>query len=124
MINIIIPAYNAHLTIERAIMSIVSQTVKDLISIIIVNDGSKRDYSFLVKKYSPEIKIKEIKNELNLGVGITRQKGIDEVDQPYFAFMDSDDNYINNKIVEKALSVFEKQKEIVLISCNFIEENK
>lgn len=124
MINIIIPAYNAHLTIERAIMSIVSQTAKNLISVIIVNDGSKRDYSFLVKKYSPEIKIKEIKNESNLGVGITRQKGIDEVDQPYFAFMDSDDNYINNTIVEKVLSAFEKQKEIVLVSCNFIEENK
>lgn len=124
MINVIIPAYNAHSTIERAISSVVSQTALDKISLIIVNDGSKKDYNYITKKYEKYIKIKNINNLKNLGVGATRQIGLDSIDQPYFCFLDADDYYINDNIFKKVLDTFEKNKKIIIVSTNFIEENK
>jgi glycosyltransferase involved in cell wall biosynthesis len=84
MINIIIPAYNAHETIEKAIVSIAVQTISDQIEIILVDDGSDKGYEELIKKFEKVIKIKYIKHKINLGISAARQTGLDAVDQPYF----------------------------------------
>ncbi|MBR4824952.1 MAG: glycosyltransferase, partial [Spirochaetaceae bacterium] len=39
-VTVVIPAYNAETTLEKAVQSVLDQTVK-VESIIIVNDGSK-----------------------------------------------------------------------------------
>lgn len=57
MIDIIIPAYNAHKTIGQTIDSIVGQTYKDKIKITIVNDKSEKNYKEFIDKYSPIIEI-------------------------------------------------------------------
>ena len=51
MIDIIIPAYNAHDTIEKSLLSILIQSEINNINVYIVNDCSKNDYSYFIKKY-------------------------------------------------------------------------
>jgi glycosyltransferase involved in cell wall biosynthesis len=55
MLDVIIPAYNAHKTIGQTIDSIVVQTYKDKTKITIVNDCSEKDYSEFVEKYKIDV---------------------------------------------------------------------
>ena len=44
MIDIIIPAYNAHDTLYKTLSSIALQTIKDKVNVYIINDYSKKSY--------------------------------------------------------------------------------
>ena len=50
MISIIIPMYNSKDTIKTVIESVINQTYKELIEIIVVNDGSKDGCEKIVEK--------------------------------------------------------------------------
>ena len=50
MIDIIIPAYNAHETIDQTLYSINTQINKELFKVYIVNDASNQNYSNFVDK--------------------------------------------------------------------------
>lgn len=91
LIDIIIPAYNAHNTIERTLFSIATQTMSKQVNVIIINDGSKQDYSKIVKDFSKYISIKEITLNKNVGCGRARQIGLDNATAKYIMFMDADD---------------------------------
>ena len=45
MIDVIIPAYNAHKTIERTLYSIAYQRNSENLNVYIINDNSIKDYS-------------------------------------------------------------------------------
>ena len=95
LIDIIIPAYNAHNTIENTLLSIASQTIRDQIKVTIVNDGSKKDYSKIIKKLSNLLDIEEIILEKNVGCGKARQIGLDKTKSKYIMFVDADDMLAN-----------------------------
>ena len=58
MIDIIIPAYNAHNTIEKTLLSIVMQNICDKVKVYIVNDNSEQNYSLIIKKFENFLNIK------------------------------------------------------------------
>lgn len=92
-IAIIIPAYNAHDTIVRAISSISIQTIIDKITIIIIDDNSKQDYNYLLK-YFNQLDLIIIRLEENFGPGKARNIGIEQAikeNLKYIVFLDSDD---------------------------------
>jgi len=122
MINIIIPAYNSHNTIEKTIASIATQTIADKIEIILVDDYSEKDYKEIVEKFKNLIKIKQIRHEKNLGVGFARQTGLEAINQPYFGFSDSDDIYSDAVFFENALKVMEENKNIIISFADFALE--
>jgi len=91
MIDIIIPAYNAHNTIKRTLLSISKQKNIDNIKTYIVNDGSKNDYNSEIEPFSEIMDITELKLKKNSGPGVARQYGIDNSDSEFIIFIDSDD---------------------------------
>ena len=95
MIDIIIPAYNAHKTIKNTLLSIALQSIKNDLQVTIVNDGSKKDYSEIIALFKEKLKIDEIKLNKNVGPGTARQIGIDNTRNPYIMFMDADDLLYN-----------------------------
>lgn len=100
MIDIIIPIYNSRKTLERTLDSIIKQTIKDKINVILVDDNSIDNYVSLIDKYTKLIKIKYIKHHKNLGAGKTRQTGLDNSNSEYIMFLDSDDIFYSTKAVE------------------------
>ncbi len=100
MIDIIIPAYNAHKTIRNTLLSICMQTLKDKISVYIIDDCSNKNYNEEVEMFKDKIKIKEIKTKKNSGPGVARQLGLDNSDGDYVIFMDSDDVFFDCFSVE------------------------
>ena len=124
MIDIIIPAYNAHDTIRRTLNTIAYQNIIDKIKVTIVNDASDKDYSDEVNYYSSFMDIKEIKLDKNSGPGVARQTGIDNTKEDYIMFIDSDD------ILFSPVSVFDLYNSIIeddsdiCISSFLAEESK
>ena len=67
MVSVIIPSYNREKTIERAVMSVLNQTYKDL-ELIVVDDCSK-DNTVEVLKSIKDDRLKIIRLEKNSEIG-------------------------------------------------------
>lgn len=121
MIDIIIPAYNAHKTIEETICSIVYQDFSDNVKVYIVDDCSSEGYSEIVDFYSDFIEIHELKLEKNSGPGQARQYGIENSDSEYIIFIDSDDVFSDCYAVKNLYNEIHS-KQLDMVISTFIEE--
>ena len=92
MIDVIIPAYNAHDTIIRTLSSIAMQLNRKDLKVTIVNDGGK-DYTDIVNTFLPILDVKEIGYKENRGPGYARQYGIDNTVEDFITFIDADDTF-------------------------------
>ena len=108
MIDVIIPAYNAHDTINKTLISIAMQTIKDKLNIYVVNDNSSKDYENEINLFKDKLKIKELKLNKNVGPGFARQYGIDNSHSKYIIFIDSDDVFYDIYSLENILNYAEK----------------
>lgn len=99
MLNIIIPLYNNKDNIINCLESLVNQTKKMFI-VTIIQDYDNQNYEEIINNFNKKININFIKNNNNLGPGLTRQRGIDLNRMcDYIMFLDSDD-MLNPKAVE------------------------
>lgn len=89
-ISVIIPAYNAEHTIDRAVGSLLVQDI-DEIEIIIVDDGST-DETFAVCEELAESDMRvRIVRKKNGGVSSARNAGLEVAHGEYVMFLDADD---------------------------------
>jgi glycosyltransferase involved in cell wall biosynthesis len=89
-ISVVIPLFNKELYIRRAIDSVLSQ-INLPNEIIIVDDGST-DNSLNVVKAMTNPRVKLI-SQTNAGECAARNRGIDEASNPLIAFLDADDEW-------------------------------
>ena len=94
-IDVIIPAYNAHETIDKALASIAMQKIdpEDEIQVIIVNDASPDGSYHDCARYWAMLglNIGVLDRKVNGGCGQARQSGIDAGDGDCFTCLDADD---------------------------------
>lgn len=89
-ISVVIPLYNKHDSILRALQSISNQTILPY-EIIVVNDGSTDGSDQLVEVLHNHL-IRLIEQP-NAGVSAARNKGIEEAKGDWIAFLDADDEW-------------------------------
>lgn len=123
-LDIIIPAYNAHNTIYRTLASILIQSNKDDINVLIVDDCSEKGYESFVDYYSQFYSISEMKMKENGGPGAARQFGIDHTSSPFFTCIDADDTFAGPFVLREVLSQLESDPKSCMISSVFIEEQE
>jgi glycosyltransferase involved in cell wall biosynthesis len=116
MVSVIVPTYNREKTILRAINSILKQTYKD-IEIIIIDDYSNDNTQEVVKSLNND-KIKYIKQDKNRGACAARNIGIKLAKGEYIAFLDSDDEWLPEKI-EKQIK-FLKTNNADIVFCSYV----
>jgi glycosyltransferase involved in cell wall biosynthesis len=121
MIDILIPAYNAHSTIEQTLVSIAAQTYKKL-RVTIVDDASTETYDAIVDKFKGLINVRVVRRETNGGPGLVRQQGLDVTNFPYVMYMDADDVLLDNMFIDGTLKYMDANPKCVLVSANFLEE--
>src|SRR5690606_25175563 len=95
--SIVIPLYNKEAYIEDTIKSVLNQSFQDF-EVIIVDDGSTDD-SFEKASQFKSGKIKLLK-QVNQGVSIARNNGIDNSHAHYIALLDADDLWHENHLNE------------------------
>ena len=121
MIDVIVPAYNAHNTLDDLINSVIMQTINEDVTIYIINDCSDYDYSEFIKRYKRIITIKEYKTSVNGGPGVARQLGLKKSKSKYITFIDSDDIFDNCFALEVLYRTLEDNNANA-VSSAFIEE--
>ena len=102
-ISVIIPVFNRVKLIARCINSVINQTYP-VNEIIVVDDGSNDGTYDLIRKNFPQVI--SIYQE-NKGVSNARNVGIQSAKSKWIAFLDSDDEWLPNKI-EKQISLIKK----------------
>ena len=100
-VSVIIPTYNRKNLLKRALHSVSSQTFVPH-EIIVVDDGSSDGTKDWVQERFPYVRY--IYQD-NSGVSSARNAGIQEAKGSWIAFLDSDDEWMPNKL--------EQQKEVV-----------
>lgn len=89
-VSIIIPVYNVELYLSKCLESVVQQTYTNL-EIIIINDGSTDNSSYICQEYAKKDSRIIYISKKNEGSGIARNIGIKIAAGKYIAFLDSDD---------------------------------
>ena len=118
-ISVVIPMYNAENTIVTALDSIKNQTYKCNYQILVINDGSNDNSKKKVEEYileNPKMNITLV-NQANSGVSKARNEGLRRAEGDYIALLDSDDEWLPEKI-EKQIALFEKDNSIDLLGTN------
>jgi len=93
-ISTIIPTYNRAHLIARALESVLSQCRPED-EVIVVDDGSTDNTPQVLQPYSDRIRCARMENS---GAGRARNRGIELAERPLVAFLDSDDEWMPNKL--------------------------
>lgn len=123
-VSVIIPVYNVEKYIEQCVRSLFEQTLDD-IEYIFLDDCTPDRSIEIVKKVLNEYPdrvplVKIIKNEQNIGVGQTRQKGIDIASGAYIIHCDPDD-WVDSDLYEKMWECAIKNHADIVI-CDYMYE--
>ena len=93
-ISVVIPTYNRIALVERAIDSVLMQSIKPF-DIIVVDDGSDDGTSEMIKKKYRSINLVQ---QQNSGVSAARNNGIKHAKGDWIALLDSDDEWTEKKL--------------------------
>ena len=89
-VSIIVPVYNAEKYLEKALNSLVSQTLPD-IEIICVNDGSTDNSLEILERFSNLDERIVVVTQPNSGQSVARNLGLKLAKGEYIGFLDADD---------------------------------
>lgn len=98
-VGVIIPCFNSSATIARCLDSICKQTVR--VKYIFIYDDGSSDLEILkqiIDSYNSILNIKFYSCKINHGPSTSRNYFLGDSDVKYFAFLDSDDVWLTNKV--------------------------
>ena len=107
-ISVIIPTFNRRHTLNRAINSVLNQTLKP-VKIIVVDDGSTDGTDEWLQLHHPSIKLI---SQSNCGVSSARNLGIQHAQTDWISLLDSDDEWLKDKL-EKQVNLLLKNPNIL-----------
>ena len=107
-ITVLMPVYNAHKYLKEAMDSILNQTFKDFI-FLIINDGSTDDSREIINSYQDD-RVKLIDNDKNMGIVYTLNKGLELAKTEFIARMDSDDISLPKRLYKQIIFMKKNSK--------------
>ncbi len=103
LITVCIPSYNAELTLDRCLLSLVSAEDAGRLEVLVVNDGSTDHTLGIAKLYEQRYPgIIRIIDKANGGHGSTINAALAEASGKYFMVLDSDD-WLNTDDLDKLI---------------------
>jgi glycosyltransferase involved in cell wall biosynthesis len=96
-VAVIIPTHNRAALLDRAVQSVIGQTFRDF-ELVVVDDGSTDGTADLplFKNNDPRLCYSRLKE--NRGVSAARNAGVKATSAPWIAFLDSDDEWLREKL--------------------------
>ena len=115
MLEVIIPAYNAHETIDTPLASLAMQKARHNILVTIVDDCSDEPYDDIVARYRGLLAIRILSTYKNCGAGMARNVGIYNAAGDYLTFLDADDAFSTPLALSSVISECEKKSPDIFI---------
>jgi glycosyltransferase involved in cell wall biosynthesis len=104
-VSVVIPVYNRRQLLERAVISVLRQRFRDF-ECIVVDDGSD-DGSFEISCLD-DPRVSVVRLPEHRGVSAARNSGVSRAVSPWIAFLDSDDEWLPEKL----------RRQVALVQCN------
>lgn len=111
--TVIIPAYNAALTIAETLESVMAQTLQPS-AIIVVDDGSTDETVAIARRFAP---LTQVLQQPNKGPAAATNLGLANVKTPIIAMVDADDLWHPEKM-ELQLAVLKSDPSLNLVCCH------
>lgn len=121
LVSVIIPVYNVEDYLKECIDSVLQQTYSK-IEIILLDDGSLDNSLQICKQYADLDQRICVYHQENLGVSVTRNRGIDLARGNYILFVDADD-IIDADMIEKML-LYNQKNYITITNLGKINDSK
>ena len=103
-VSVVIPTYNRAVGVQKAIESVLAQTITNF-EVIVVDDGSSDDTGKVLREvFGDRIRYYV---QTNQGASVARNTGIDQALGEWIAFLDSDDLWEKDKL-ERQLKALER----------------
>ncbi len=118
LVSVITPTYNRSGFLKRAITSVLNQTYTNL-EMIIADDCSTDDTEQMVSSINDD-RIKYIKLESNKGPAGARNIAIKSAKGQYITLLDSDDEYLPEKLELQVNQFEDSPKDIGVIYCGYL----
>ena len=112
-VSVVIPTFNRGHTLNRAIDSVLGQTLLPS-EIIVIDDGSTDGTEELISKEYSSVSYIKTKNK---GVSAARNLGMKAAESDWFAFLDSDDQWLPHKL-EKQFECLSCSGDFRLVHCD------
>ncbi|USD43542.1 glycosyltransferase family 2 protein [Vibrio sp. SCSIO 43135] len=116
-VSVIIPTYNCKQYLNKALSSVVEQSHRDL-EVIVIDDNSNDGSDELLQYWASVDSRIKVLNQPGLGASMARNIGIAQATGDYIAFLDADDFWLPNKIVDQ-LELHQFYPEIALSFTNY-----
>jgi glycosyltransferase involved in cell wall biosynthesis len=122
-VTVLMPVFNASKYLREAMDSILVQSFKDF-EFLIIDDGSTDDSVEIINTYQ-DPRIRLLKNENNLGISDTLNKGIERSSTSLIARMDADDISHPSRL-EKQVQYMDNHPQCALLStwANVVDQHK
>lgn len=114
LISVVIPTYNRREKVVRAVRSALAQEGVS-VEVIIVDDGSTDGtFDALNREFGDRVMVLR---QVNAGVSAARNRGIDAASAEWVAFLDSDDEWLPEKLSDQVQSC--ETDGVVLVASNW-----
>ena len=124
LVSVIIPYYRKRNFIKETVTSVINQSYAHLEILIIYDDTNLNDFEFLKETSKLDNRIKIINNNKRLGAGLSRNKGIEQSNGKYIAFIDADDTWVPDKLRDQIAFMKKNKYQISHTSYFIINEKK
>lgn len=114
-VTVLMPVYNGARFLKKSIESVLSQTYQDF-ELLCIDDASQDQSTEIIKSFrSPRIHY--IKNERNIGIAGTRNRGLNLISSEFIALLDQDDLSPSCRL-EKETIYLDQHPEISVVGGN------
>lgn len=121
MISVIVPLYNAEKYVEKALISILSQSYTD-IEVIVVNDGSTDNSISIVSRFSRTDPRVKVISQNNAGLSSARNTGLKHASGDLIMFADPDDELEPEAICKLHSAITERNSDAAVGSIFVVYE--
>ena len=117
-VSIIVPVYNVEKYLKECIVSLISQTYKN-IEIILIEDGSPDNCGVICDEFAKNDERIKVIHQKNAGAANAKNAGLDVASGQYITFMDSDD-VVELNWIEYLVNLLE-EKNVDMVECAYDE---
>ncbi len=122
-VSVVMPAYNAVSTLRESIDSVLMQTYRDIELLVIDDCSCDNTWALIEEAAAQDARIVPIRMASNGGVAAARNAGIEAATGRYVAFLDSDDRWLPDKLIQQVTWMKESGAKICYSAYRRVNQN-